>query len=60
MSGYEEASKAFQLIDDEKSGEWNKYLGLVKKFVSDSNAVALEKGLEALLHFLSNAAVAGK
>lgn len=42
--GYEEAIKLFNQIDDEKSPEWNKFLGLIKKFVSDSNAVAQEKG----------------
>lgn len=44
VAGYEEAIKLFNQIDDEKSPEWNKYLGLIKKFVSDSNAVAQEKG----------------
>lgn len=44
VAGYEEAIKLFNQIDDEKSPEWNKYLGLIKKFVTDSNAVAQEKG----------------
>lgn len=60
VDGYEEAAKLFRTIDDEKSPEWNKYLGLVKKFVIDSNAVAQEKGLEATLVFVENSGNAGK
>ncbi|KAE8740038.1 hypothetical protein FOCC_FOCC014444 [Frankliniella occidentalis] len=60
MNGYEEAVKLFNKIDDEKSPEWNKFLGLVKKFVVDSNAVAQEKGLEATLAFVENCGSAGK
>ncbi|XP_050682742.1 protein mini spindles [Leptidea sinapis] len=60
VAGYEEAMKVFNQIDDEKSPEWNKYLGLIKKFVTDSNAVAQEKGLEAALVFVENCGHAGK
>ncbi|XP_039988219.1 cytoskeleton-associated protein 5 isoform X2 [Xiphias gladius] len=60
LNGYEEALKLFQRIEDEKSLEWGKYLGLIKKFVTDSNAVAQLKGLEAALAFIENAHVAGK
>ncbi|XP_078139030.1 cytoskeleton-associated protein 5 isoform X2 [Centroberyx gerrardi] len=60
LNGYEEALKLFQRIEDEKSPEWGKYLGLMKKFVTDSNAVAQLKGLEAALAFIENAHVAGK
>ncbi|XP_034937769.1 protein mini spindles isoform X2 [Chelonus insularis] len=60
VHGYEECTKKFGLIDDEKSPEWNKFLGLIKKFVIDSNAVAQEKGLEATLIFVENATCAGK
>ncbi|XP_068947644.1 cytoskeleton-associated protein 5 isoform X1 [Petaurus breviceps papuanus] len=60
LSGYEEALKIFQKIKDEKSPEWSKYLGLIKKFVTDSNAVVQLKGLEAALVFVENAHVAGK
>lgn len=53
VAGYEEAIKLFNQIDDEKSPEWNKYLGLIKKFVTDSNAVAQEKGMcEFTLNFV--------
>ncbi|XP_029992066.1 cytoskeleton-associated protein 5 isoform X3 [Sphaeramia orbicularis] len=60
LNGYEEALKLFQRIEDEKSPEWGKYLGLIKKFVTESNAVAQLKGLEAALAFVENAHVAGK
>ncbi|KAK5868077.1 hypothetical protein PBY51_012522 [Eleginops maclovinus] len=60
LNGYEEAFKLFKKIEDEKSPEWGKYLGLIKKFVTDSNAVAQLKGLEAALAFIENAHVAGK
>uniref|UniRef100_A0A674AWE4 Cytoskeleton associated protein 5 n=1 Tax=Salmo trutta TaxID=8032 RepID=A0A674AWE4_SALTR len=59
LNGYEEALKLFNRIEDEKSPEWGKYLGLLKKFVTDSNAVAQLKGLEAALAYIKNAHVAG-
>uniref|UniRef100_A0A8D0L3G1 Cytoskeleton associated protein 5 n=1 Tax=Sphenodon punctatus TaxID=8508 RepID=A0A8D0L3G1_SPHPU len=59
LNGYEEALKLFQKIED-KSPEWSKYLGLIKKFVTDSNAVVQLKGLEAALAYVENAHVAGK
>ncbi|KAG8312016.1 hypothetical protein J6590_031479 [Homalodisca vitripennis] len=60
VNGYEEAKKIFSQIADEKSPEWNKFLGLMKKMVVDSNAAAQEKGLEAVLVYIENSAVAGK
>lgn len=60
LDGYEELIKSFRMIDDEKSPEWNKYLGLVKKFVIDSHAMAQERGLEATLLFVENAGNAGR
>ncbi|GCB74029.1 hypothetical protein scyTo_0003113 [Scyliorhinus torazame] len=60
LNGYEEAAKLFQKIQDEKSPEWSKYLGLIKKFVTESNAVAQLKGLEAALVYIENAHVAGR
>lgn len=60
VDGYEEAAKIFRTIDDEKSPEWNKFIGLIKKFVVDSNALAQEKGLEAALSFVENCGHAGK
>ncbi|XP_056463774.1 cytoskeleton-associated protein 5-A-like isoform X2 [Gadus chalcogrammus] len=60
LTGYEEALKVFQRIDDEKSSEWGKFLGLIKKFVTESNAVAQLKGLEAALAFVQNAHIANR
>ncbi|XP_056135321.1 cytoskeleton-associated protein 5-like [Lampris incognitus] len=60
LCGYEEALKLFQKIDDEKSPEWGKLIGFIKKFVTESNAVAQLKGLEAALAFVKNAHVANR
>ncbi|KAF4519728.1 hypothetical protein B566_EDAN017602 [Ephemera danica] len=60
VHGYEEATKLFRQIPDEKSPEWNKFLGMVKKFAADSNAAAQEKGLEAVLAYVESAGPAGK
>ena len=54
LAGYEEATKLFNGLD-QKSQEFSKYAGLMKKFVTDSNAVAQEKGLDAVLAFVENA-----
>ena len=45
---------------DEKSPEFMKFAPLMKKFVTDSNAVAQEKALDAVLAFVENAHVAGR
>lgn len=58
LHGYEEATKLFKKTSEEKSPEFSKYAGLLKKFVTDSNAVAQEKGLEAVLAFLDSAHIA--
>lgn len=60
MNGYEECVKHFAKITDERSPEFNKFAPLMKKFVTDSNAVAQEKALEAVLAFVENAHVAGR
>ncbi|MCJ8738053.1 hypothetical protein PDJAM_G00031060 [Pangasius djambal] len=60
LSGYTEALQHFQRITDEKSPEWGKYQGLIKKFVTDSNAVAQLKALEAALAYVENAHVASR
>ncbi len=52
--------KLFQNLDDDKSPEFSKYQGLVRKFVVDSNAIAQEKAMEATLAFVGNAHCAGK
>ncbi|GAB1602380.1 cytoskeleton-associated protein 5-like isoform X1 [Argonauta hians] len=58
VSGYEEATKLFRTLSDEKHPDFSKYQGLVKKFVVDSNVVAQEKGLEAVLAYVEAAQVA--
>ena len=58
VSGYEECIKNFPTITDEKSPEFTKFAPLMKKFVTDSNAVAQEKALEAVLLFAENAHIA--
>lgn len=55
VSAYDELTKLFQRIDDDK--EWGKYAGWVRKFPADSNAAAQEKALEVTLLFLENAVV---
>ncbi|XP_071485290.1 cytoskeleton-associated protein 5-like [Diadema antillarum] len=60
LHGYEEAAKLFKKLPDEKSPEFSKYAGLLKKFVIDSNAVAQEKGLDAVLAYLDSAHLAPK
>ena len=60
IAGYEEVTKLFQRLGDEKSPEFSRYAGLLKKFVTDSNAFAQEKGLEATQAFVENAAIAPK
>ncbi|XP_034051282.1 cytoskeleton-associated protein 5-like [Thalassophryne amazonica] len=60
LAGYGEALNLFQRIDVEKSPEWGKFLSLIKKFVTEPNAVAQLKGLEAALVFIENAHVASR
>ena len=60
IAGYAEAKKLFELQDDPKSPEFSRYLGLIKKFVTDSNAIAQEKALDTVIAFLENAGAAGK
>ncbi|KAK3702253.1 hypothetical protein QZH41_019815, partial [Actinostola sp. cb2023] len=56
VNGYEELTKLFKQASSETSNEFSKYLGNFKKIVIDNNAVAQDKGLEATLAFLENAA----
>ena len=48
------------MIDNEKSREFLPYLGLLKKFVTDNNAVAQEKGLLATLACIENSTDSGR
>ena len=47
-------------MDDPKNPVYLNYLGLVKKFVVDSNEVAKEKALDAVLAFVENVPAAAK
>jgi cytoskeleton-associated protein 5 len=60
VEGYEECCKLFRLADDPKNPIYSNYLGLVKKFVVDSNEAAKEKALEAVFLFVENIPVASK
>ena len=57
--GYEEAGKLFGQWDEDDP-KWKNYAPLAKKMVNDSNAVALEKGLECCLVFAENCKTAPK
>ncbi len=56
LQGYEEATKHFALLED-THGDFSKFAGMLKKFVTDSNAVAQEKGLAAVLAYIENASM---
>lgn len=58
--GYEEAAALFKRIDDERSSEYTKFANQIKKFVTDTNALAQDKGLDAALVFVEYAAIAAK
>lgn len=60
LNGYDETIKIFRQIDDERSGEWNRFVHLLKKFVVDAHAMAQERGLEATLICVENCAAATK
>jgi len=59
VSGYEDAKKQFGTWDDDDP-KWKNYMGLAKKMVTDSNAVAQEKGLECCLAFVEFCKAASK
>nr|CDS27460.1 microtubule associated protein xmap215 [Hymenolepis microstoma] len=58
VAGYDEAIRLFQTQASDKSPIFNDYLGLLKKMVTDSNAIAQEKALDVVLAFIENASVA--
>ena len=55
LAGYEEMIKLFASLDSEKSPEFSKYAGLMKKVVTDGNAVAQEKGMDLVISFVEHA-----
>ncbi|CAH8448402.1 unnamed protein product [Schistosoma bovis] len=60
VAGYEEAFKIFSTETNGKSPVFNEYVGLMKKFVTDSHAGAQEKALDAVLAYIETAAAATK
>ena len=58
VSGYEDAKKQFGTWDDDDP-KWKNYMGLAKKMVIDSNAVAQEKGEEYVLSISSSSIQVG-
>ncbi|CAL8111536.1 unnamed protein product [Orchesella dallaii] len=60
VSAYDELIKIFQKIYEDKHPDWSKYGHWIRKFPTDSNAAAQEKGLEVTLLYLQRAGCAGK
>ena len=59
QNGFEEAIKVFQKWDGDDTN-WKKFAPLIKKFVTESNALVQEKSLEATLYYVENYDNAGK
>ncbi|VDP30039.1 unnamed protein product [Echinostoma caproni] len=60
LEGYNEAQKLFSTQTSETAPVFNEYVGIMKKFVNDPNAVALESALDAVLVYFENSTVSGK
>ena len=56
VSAYEQISKELACADDPKGLIFRDYLDYIRKAPSESNAAALDAGLDALLSFVTNAA----
>ena len=48
----------FQSQASDKSNVFADYIGLLKKMITDNNAIAQEKALDVVLAFVENAAIA--
>ena len=55
VTGYEEVTKLFVTAGDEKAPIFGNYQGLIRKFVTDSNAISQEKGMDAVIAYIENA-----
>ena len=55
MAGYEEVTKQFATAGDEKAPIYGNYQGLIRKFVTDSNAISQERGMDAVIAYMENA-----
>ena len=60
MSAYEELAKLFRTLPSADDPEYRKWIGYLKKMVTDSNAAAQDAGIAALLSFLQNADIGGQ
>lgn len=52
LGAYEEVTKLFKTLDPDAVGEYQKYTEFLKKMAVDSNLVAQEAGLAAILSFV--------
>ena len=55
LAGYEEAAQLFRTWDDKKSPQFANFADVLPDMVTDINAVAQLKGLEACQAFVANA-----
>lgn len=60
MTGYEECVKLFRTQTSDQSGEFARYVHLMKKFVVEAHENAREKALDAVFAFVEEAQLAGK
>jgi len=60
VSAYEELAKLFRTLPSADDPEYRKWIGYLKKMVTDSNAAAQDAGIVALLSFLQNADIGGQ
>lgn len=55
LGAYEETVKIFNTLDPDADSEYKKYQDFLKKMVADSNLVAQEAGMAAVLAWVANA-----
>ncbi|KAJ3032355.1 Microtubule-associated protein, microtubule dynamics during spindle orientation, partial [Rhizophlyctis rosea] len=60
LGAYEEATKIFNTLDPDADAEYRKYQEFLKKMIADSNLVAQEAGMAAVLAWVTNAPSATK
>ncbi|TPX69294.1 hypothetical protein SpCBS45565_g02541 [Spizellomyces sp. 'palustris'] len=60
QGAYDELAKIFNTLDPDADNEYRKWQEYLKKMVSDSNLVAQESGLTAILAYVTNAPSANK
>ena len=60
MSAYEELAKLFRTLPSADDPEYRKWVGSLKKMVTDANAAAQDAGIAAIIVFLQNADIGGQ